>query len=133
MVGGRLVLGLMSAGAARPPAPWFGAEPCERFVVTVIDVLPETVPDVVATVAVIVPLPAAAAVKVTGLPAVAEKLPSAGDTDQLGVMATAFPKASWPVALNEVCEPTRTRAPAGVTVIDVSGPAVTDSVCVAPL
>ena len=42
-------------------------------------------------VAVTVPLPVTDAVKVVGLPAVGEKLPSAGETDQLGLTGTTLP------------------------------------------
>ena len=44
-----------------------------------------------------------------------EKVPSAGETDQLGETETEFPYPSRPAALNDPCPPTRIWALAGVT------------------
>ena len=52
--------------------------------------------------AVIVPLPLVLAVNVTGLPGLGEKVPSAGETDQLGETETEFPYPSRPAALTRV-------------------------------
>jgi hypothetical protein len=79
-----MLMSAPSPGAARPDraAAWW-----VFLLVTVIEASPETAP----TLAVIVPLPVLVAVKVAGLPGFGEKVPSAGDTDQLGVTATEFP------------------------------------------
>ena len=104
-----------------------GIAPCCRLFVAVIEVVPVIDPTVAVTVAV----PAVRAVKVTGFAGFGEKLPSAGEIDQVGVTDTVLPKRSRPVALNEIRLPTRTWAPAGVTAIVASGAAVTVSVWVA--
>jgi hypothetical protein len=59
----------------------------------------DDVADKAPAVATTVPLPVADAVKVLCVPAVGEKLPSDGETDQLGLTGTALPKESAPLAL----------------------------------
>ena len=85
------------------------------------------------TLAVTVPVPAVAAVKVTVLPEFGEKVPRAGDTDHVGATDTELPYLSCPDALKETCPPTCAWALAGVTAIVASAAAVTVSLWVALL
>jgi hypothetical protein len=128
-VAGGTVTVAAAALLALPPAVALVALPPDLLAVTEIEAAPDTEP----AVAVTLPVPTVWAVNVTGLAGFAEKLPSAGDTDQLGVTDTAFPKPSLPLAVNDVCRPTRTWTLAGVTVIVASAAAVTVSVWAASL
>ena len=92
-----------------------------------IEVLPEIVP----ALAVIVALPVLEALNVTGLLGLGVKVPSAGETDQLGVTETELPYRSCPVAVMRSCPPTRTCVLVGVTEIVASAAALTVWVCVA--
>ena len=83
------------------------------------------------TVAVIVPVPGAVAVNVVGLPGLGEKVPSAGDADQLGVTWTGLPYASAPLALKLALPPGVSWALLGETATVASWAATTVSVCVA--
>ena len=64
-----------------------GAAGCRFFASTEIGAVPLIPPPVAA----IVPLPTAVALKVVELPGFGENVPSAGETDQVGVTATGFP------------------------------------------
>src|SRR5919201_5268757 len=79
------------------------APPGRRFFTTETDAVPLMPP----AVAVIVPVPRAVALNVVGLPGLGANVPSAGDTDQVGLTGTALPYRSLPVALNDWLVPMR--------------------------
>lgn len=125
--------------ASRPTAVKVCCAPIARvagFGVTVIDA---SGPTVTVTVAVpeIVPLVALTVLaKVPGVvPAVKRPVvliaPPPATTDQTGVIATAFPKASLPTAVNCCVALIDSVTGFGVTVIEARGPAVTTTVAVA--
>jgi hypothetical protein len=101
---------------------------CPFFASTETEALPETP----ATLAVIVPVPAAVALKLVGLPGLSKNVPSLGETAQVGITATALPKRSLPAARTVVLVPTRNCALLGETMSLASAAGLIVSTCFAP-